>query len=233
MEDALVLSGDFRKTRLDNGLRIVTEQIPFVQSVSLGIWVKAGSRNEEKKEHGISHFLEHMLFKGTEKRDAFEIVNSLESLGGELDAFTSRDHTCFYARCLAEHVDVALDVLIDMLQNPKLDLEDIEKEKRVILEEIHAVEDTPEELVHDLFSESVWSGHPVGGPDHSLRPGHALTSCTMSFALHLPLCGSDAWSAARSIVFRERQGTRHLPVPAHQHRNASFSCARCLGRAWS
>lgn len=164
MEDALVLSGDFRKTRLDNGLRIVTEQIPFVQSVSLGIWVKAGSRNEEKKEHGISHFLEHMLFKGTEKRNAFEIVNSLESLGGELDAFTSRDHTCFYARCLAEHIDVALDVLIDMLQNPKLDLEDIEKEKRVILEEIHTVEDTPEEFIHDLFSESVWGGHPVGGP---------------------------------------------------------------------
>ena len=154
----------FRKTKLDNGLRILTEQVPFVRSVSLGAWVQVGSRDERDAERGISHFLEHMLFKGTQKRDAFQIVHSLESLGGSLDAFTYRDLTCFYARCLDEHIDMALDVLLDMLQNPRLDAGEIQKEKGVVLEEIQNVEDTPEDLVHDLFARSVWGRHPVGAP---------------------------------------------------------------------
>ena len=160
----MVPNGNFRKTRLENGMRVVTEHVPHVRSVSLGIWVSVGSRDERTDEHGISHFLEHMVFKGTHKRDAFEIVYSLESLGGSIDAFSYRDSTCFYARCLDEHFDEALDVLGDILQNAQLDPKEIEKEKRVVLEEIQSVEDTPEDLVHDLFAKSVWGRHPVGEP---------------------------------------------------------------------
>ncbi len=158
------LSGTFRKTRLENGIHVLSEHVPFVRSISLGIWVQAGSRDEQERERGISHFLEHMIFKGTEKRDAFDIAYSLESLGGSLDGFTYRDLTCFYARCLDEHLDVALDVLSDMLQYPRLDPQEITKEKGVVLEEIQNVEDTPEDLVYDLFAKSVWGRHPVGEP---------------------------------------------------------------------
>ena len=160
----MVLSGSYRKTRLENGLRIVTEQVPFVRSISLGIWVQVGSRDEQEAEQGISHFLEHMLFKGTEKRNAFDIAHSMESLGGTLDAFTSRDLTCFYARCLDEHAGVALDILSDMLQNARLDPAEIKKEQGVVLDEINSVEDTPEDLIYDLFAQSVWGSHPVGAP---------------------------------------------------------------------
>ncbi|MBT4138729.1 MAG: insulinase family protein [Candidatus Latescibacteria bacterium] len=158
------LSGLVQKTRLNSGLRIVTESVPFVRSVALGIWVQVGSRDEQAEEQGLSHFLEHMLFKGTQKRNAFEIAHSLESLGGSLDAFTSRDVTCFYARCLDEHLSDSLDVISDMLQHSIFDPEEIEKEKRVVLEEIQTVEDTPDDLIHDLFAKSVWGEDPVGAP---------------------------------------------------------------------
>jgi predicted Zn-dependent peptidase len=123
-----------------------------------------GSRDEKRENRGITHFLEHMLFKGTQNRNAFEIAHSLESLGGGLDAFTSRDMTCYYARCLDEHANVALDVLSDMLLHSVLDPEEIEKEKRVVLEEIQSVEDTPDDLIHDLFAQTVWGQNPVGEP---------------------------------------------------------------------
>ena len=161
---SVILSGSYRKTCLDNGLRVVSEHVPYVRSISLGIWVQVGSRDEQSPERGLSHFLEHMLFKGTRKRNTFDIAHSLESLGGGLDAFTSRDLTCFYARCLDEHAEVALDVLADMLQSSVLDPKEIEKEKRVVLEEIQNVEDTPDDLIHDLFAKSVWGHHPVGEP---------------------------------------------------------------------
>ena len=158
------LSGAFRKSTLPNGLRVVSEQIRTVRSVSLGVWVEVGSRDETEAERGICHFLEHMLFKGTRKRSVFDIALSLESLGGSLDAFTCRDLTCFYARCLDEHAETALDVVADMLQNSQLAHSEIEKEKWVVLEEIQNVEDTPEDLIHDLFAKSVWGQHPVGAP---------------------------------------------------------------------
>jgi predicted Zn-dependent peptidase len=156
--------GRFQKSVLDNGLRVVTEQVPYVRSISLGVWILVGSRDEMPHERGISHFLEHMFFKGTARRDTFDIANSLESLGGSLDAFTYRDLTCLYARALDEDLEVALDVLADMLQHSALDPKEIEKEKRVVLEEIQNVEDTPDDLIHDLFAESVWGPHPVGAP---------------------------------------------------------------------
>jgi len=158
------LSGLYKKTRLENGLRIVTESVPFVRSIALGIWVQVGSRDERVQDQGISHFLEHMLFKGTQNRNTFEIAHSLESLGGSLDAFTSRDLTCFYVRCLDEHLFEALDVIADMLRHSIFDPEEIEKEKRVVLEEIQMVEDTPDDLIHDLFAQSVWGGDSVGAP---------------------------------------------------------------------
>lgn len=158
------LSGVYQKTRLDNGLRVVTESVPFVRSIALGVWIQVGSRDEQFEDQGISHFLEHMLFKGTHNRSTFEIAHSLESLGGSLDAFTSRDVTCFYVRCLDEYLYEGLDVIADMLQNSIFAPDEIEKEKRVVLEEIQTVEDTPDDLIHDLFAQSVWGDHPVGAP---------------------------------------------------------------------
>lgn len=147
-----------------DGPTVVTEAVEGVRSVSLGLWVQVGTRDETPAQQGISHFVEHAVFKGTRKRDAFEIANSLESLGGSLDAFTSRDVTCYHARCLDEHLDIALDVLGDLVRNATFDPDEIEKERRVILEEIQSVEDTPEDLIHDLFAQSVWGRHPVGAP---------------------------------------------------------------------
>lgn len=163
-DERLAPEGHFRKSVLDNGLRVITERVPYVRSVSLGVWIQVGSRDEMPHERGISHFLEHMFFKGTARRDTFDIANSLESLGGSLDAFTYRDLTCLYARVLDEDLEVALDVVADMLQHSALDPKEIEKEKRVVLEEIQNVEDTPDDLIHDLFAESVWGPHPVGAP---------------------------------------------------------------------
>jgi len=152
----------FSKYTLSNGVRIVYEKIPYVRSVSVGIWVKTGSRNESRQNNGISHFIEHMLFKGTEKRSAKEIAESIDNIGGQLNAFTGKECTCFYAKTLDTHIDLVLDVLSDMFFNSLFAKKDISVEKRVILEEIGMYEDSPEELVHDILSETVWEGNPIG-----------------------------------------------------------------------
>ncbi|MGB9660495.1 MAG: M16 family metallopeptidase [Moorellaceae bacterium] len=152
----------YRKITLSNGIRVVSEAMPYVHSVAVGVWVRAGSRHESEENHGVSHFLEHLLFKGTEKRNARDIAEALESVGGVLNAFTTKEFTCFYTRVLSEHLDLAIDVLSDMLFNSRFQVEDIEKEKRVILEEIKMYEDSPDEMVHDLFAQTVWPGHPLG-----------------------------------------------------------------------
>ncbi|MCX8129991.1 MAG: insulinase family protein [Clostridia bacterium] len=154
----------FKKTTLDNGIRIVCEKIPHVRSVSVGIWVGTGSRTENKDNNGISHFIEHMLFKGTEKRSAKEIAESIDSIGGQLNAFTGKECTCYYAKTLDTHFDIAFDVLSDMFFNSKFEAKDIDVERRVILEEIGMYEDSPEELVHDILSETVWDGNSLGYP---------------------------------------------------------------------
>lgn len=163
----------FQKELLTNGIRVVTEEIPYVNSVSIGIWVKVGSRYENVDNNGISHFIEHMLFKGTKSRSAKEIANSIDKIGGQLNAFTSKECTCFYAKFLDTHFDIALDVLADMFFNSNFDPEDIEKERGVVIEEINMYEDSPEDLVHDLFSQAVWSGNPLGmsilGTEESLN----------------------------------------------------------------
>jgi len=152
----------FQKELLINGIRIVTEEIPYVNSVSIGIWVKVGSRYESFENNGISHFIEHMLFKGTRKRSAKDIANSIDKIGGQLNAFTTKECTCFYAKVLDTHFEIALDVLSDMFLNSVFSEADIEKERGVIIEEINLYEDSPEDLVHDLFSQAVWSSNPLG-----------------------------------------------------------------------
>jgi len=152
----------FTRVTLPNGITIVGERMPAVRSVAVGAWIKVGSRHEVGPEAGLSHFLEHVVFKGTHRRDALALALSLESVGGSLDAFTGREVTCYNARVLEEHLDLAVDVLADLALSPKIDPADVEKEKGVILEEIHSSEDTPDDRVHDLFADAVWRGHPLG-----------------------------------------------------------------------
>ncbi len=152
----------YQIARTSNGIRVVTERVPYVQSVSLGIWVDTGGRDETNATAGISHFIEHLLFKGTERRSAREIAEELDAVGGQINAFTDREYTCYYVKVLPEHVPLAQDILADMLQHSVLDPEEIAREKNVILEEIKRHEDTPDELVHDLFAEILWPEHPLG-----------------------------------------------------------------------
>jgi len=153
-----------KKEVLDNGLTILTESIEHVHSIALGVWLKKGSQNESPQDAGIYHFIEHMLFKGTENRDAYEIAKMIDSIGGFSDAFTSKENTCFYAKLLDEHLPIVLELFSDILIRPKLGKEDIERERKVILEEIKMVEDTPGDLVHELFLENFWPDHPLGRP---------------------------------------------------------------------
>jgi predicted Zn-dependent peptidase len=151
-------------TTLANGIRVVSETVPYANSVAIGVWVDVGARDESEPLSGISHFLEHLLFKGTARRTARAIAEELDFVGGQLNAFTDKEHTCYYAKVLPEHVPVALDVLGDMLQHSLLDPEELEREKNVIIEEIKQHEDTPEELVHDVFVTALWPDHPLGRP---------------------------------------------------------------------
>jgi len=153
---------EVRETTLDNGLRVVSEYVPYVQSVSIGLRIDAGSRDETDELAGISHVLEHMLFKGTARRTARDIAEVMDAVGGQIDAFTSKEYTGYGARVLPEHVPLAMDVVADMLLNSLLDEKELELEKGVILEEYRSVEDAPEEYVHELFSKVMWPDHPLG-----------------------------------------------------------------------
>ena len=154
----------YHKTILDNGIRVVTEQLPHVRSVSLGVWADVGSRDESPERNGLSHFVEHMVFKGTRKRNVREIAQSLESLGGYLNAFTTKEHTCFYARVLDAHVPQAMDVLADLILNPTFDKKELEKEKQVVIEELRNSEDDPEDIIHDYFEKALFPDHTLGNP---------------------------------------------------------------------
>jgi predicted Zn-dependent peptidase len=154
-----------RKTTLPNGVRVVTESIAHVHSISLGIWVATGSRFEEADRRGISHFLEHMLFKGTERRPtAKHIADEIAGIGGYLNAFTDKEYTCYYARALADHLPVCVDILSDMYMHSRFDEKETENEKKVVLEEIKRRDDDPEDLVHDLFAQTIYPNHPLGLP---------------------------------------------------------------------
>jgi predicted Zn-dependent peptidase len=142
----------------------VTEAMPHVRSVSIGVWLARGSRHEPGQHAGIAHFVEHMLFKGTGSRSAEDIAQQVDSIGGQLDAFTSKEYAGYYVKVLDEHVPLATDILTDLVSNPVFAAEDIEREKKVVLEEIKMVEDTPDDLVHEIFTQSFWEGHPLGRP---------------------------------------------------------------------
>ncbi len=154
----------FKKVHLDNGMRVVAERIPAVKSVSLGIWVGVGSRDEAEKEGGISHFIEHMFFKGTRRRSAHDIALEMDSIGGELNAFTTRETTTFYVKTLDEHLSKGIDIISDIFLHSLLSKKEIEKEKQVILEEIKMVEDDPEDYIHDMHSFMVWDKNSLARP---------------------------------------------------------------------
>lgn len=158
------MPGAFRKTRLDNGATLLVERVPGFQSLSVGVWVSAGTRHEAADESGISHFLEHMMFKGTERRSALDIAQAIDRVGGEFNAFTSREYTCFHILLLSRDLKLAVDIMTDVLLNSKFDADEIERERKVILQEIAMIEDNPEELIHDLFFEQAFGKHPLGKP---------------------------------------------------------------------
>ena len=152
----------YQKTTLDNGLRILSESIPYMSSVSIGFFVGTGSRSETLPEQGVSHFIEHLMFKGTEKRSARDIAEKVDDVGGQLNAATDRENTCYYIKVLPEHLGLGLDILSDMLLHSKFAEADVEKERQVVLEEISLYEDSPDELIHDLHMNSLWPGHALG-----------------------------------------------------------------------
>ncbi len=152
------------KHDLNNGLRVVFEKVDFFETISLGLWINTGSKDEDLNEHGFAHLIEHMLFKGTKSRDAIDIAKEIDRIGGYLNAFTTREYTCFYVNLVAKYYDVGLNLLSDMLINSKFDKRELEKEKQVVLEEIRMYEDAPDQLVHDLFIEDLWKGHAIGRP---------------------------------------------------------------------
>jgi predicted Zn-dependent peptidase len=168
-----------------NGVRIVLENIPTVRSVAIGVWIGTGSRNEDPQTNGISHFLEHMFFKGTKNRSAKEIAESFDSIGGQVNAFTSKEYTCYYAKVLDTHAQFALDVLADMFFNSTFVEEELNKERNVVLEEIKMYDDTPDDIVHDLLSRAIYGDHPLGypilGTEETLN---TFTSSTLKDYIH-------------------------------------------------
>lgn len=150
------------KTILDNGVRIISEYMPHVHSVSIGIWVANGSRHERRELNGVAHFIEHLLFKGTERRSSLDIAREIDSVGGVLNAFTSREYVCYYAKVLDKFLPKTVDLLADIFLHSAFDPEEIEKERKVVLQEISMLEDTPDDFIHDLFHRSFWQGHPLG-----------------------------------------------------------------------
>jgi predicted Zn-dependent peptidase len=155
---------NYKKTTLNNGVRVITETLPYAQSVSMGIWVHSGSRFEQPEVNGICHFIEHMLFKGTDKRSAFTIAKEIDQVGGVLNAFTSKELTAFYCRVLSENTELAVDLLADIFLNPSFPEDEIEREKQVVCQEIHQLEDCPEDLVHEILGIRFWRGDPLGQP---------------------------------------------------------------------
>ena len=160
----MTIERNLRRTVLPNGLIVLTERMDHLRSVAMGVWIKSGSRGEAAETNGISHFVEHMVFKGTRSRSAQLIAREMDSIGGNLDAFTGKETICFNVKSLADHVPIALDVLADLVLNPVFASPDIERERGVILEEIKIDEDNPDVLVHELFTQNFWKDHPLGKP---------------------------------------------------------------------
>ena len=155
---------NIRRQKLPNGLTVITEQMQHIRSASIGVWLQTGSREEDPEWNGISHFIEHMVFKGTKNRSAEEIARQVDSIGGNMDAFTAKECICFNVKVLDEHVPIALDIISDLVLNPVFDASDIARERGVIMEEIKMDEDNPDYLVHEIFTQNFWKDHPLGKP---------------------------------------------------------------------
>jgi predicted Zn-dependent peptidase len=164
------------KTLLDNGIRVITEEIDHVRSVSIGAWVEGGSRHESGLTNGAAHFIEHMLFKGTERRSAFDIASAIDSVGGVMNAATGKEQTSFYIKIPDYHLELAVDLLADIFTGSRFDETEIDRERSVILQEIRMVEDTPDDLIHDLFEGMFWKDHPLGLPILGTKEGVAAFS---------------------------------------------------------
>ena len=241
----------YKKHILDNGLRIVTEHIPYVKSISIGVWIETGSKKESLEENGISHFIEHMLFKGTKTRSAKAIAETIDAVGGQINAFTGKECTCYYVKVLDSHYDLALDVLSDMVFNSNFDPNEIDKERSVILEEISMYEDSPEDLVHDLFSQTLFKdsslGYPILGTKESLenlnqakmleymkkhyRPDNAVISVAGNFDEKLLLkeieARFDKWELFNSMETNSEELKYHYQV---LHRSKDIEQTHlCLG----
>lgn len=191
---------------MPNGVVVVTERMPQVRSVSVGIWLNTGSRSESPDQNGIAHFIEHMVFKGTTRRTAEEIAQSVDSVGGMLDAFTAKEMTCFNAKVLDEHLPVAVDVLSDLVLRPRFDDADIVKEKQVVLEEIKMEEDNPEYLIHELFTQNFWHGHPLG------RPILGTAETVSRFSRGAVLESYELWYAPNHVVITAAGNLEHAQL---------------------
>jgi predicted Zn-dependent peptidase len=246
-----------RRSEHGSGMRLVTERMPWVRSVTLGVWVTAGSRDEPPRIAGASHFLEHLLFKGTSSHTARQIAETFDAVGGDLNAFTAKEHTAFYARVLDRDLPMAVEYLVDMLQHSLLRTADLDAERTVILEEINMHEDAPDELVHDLFMERLWPGDPLGRPvlgtvntistmsrDQVRRfwkkhyaPGKFVVAAAGNLdherleELVTSFMDTDAPGPGRGPVVRS-QGRPPAPAPgAHVRRRDTEQAHICLGTA--
>jgi predicted Zn-dependent peptidase len=189
------IGSSYKKTVMSNGLRVVSEEIPHVRSASIGIWVDVGSRDEQESNNGISHFIEHMVFKGTEHRSVREIARSIESVGGYLNAFTGKEHTCYYARVLDEYCELAIDVLSDLVMHPTFPEKDLGREKGVVIEELKNAEDDPDDIIHDYFDKELFGSHPLGFPVIGTEPNlRSFTQADLKSYLR------DRYAARRMVL---------------------------------
>lgn len=241
---------DYKKTVLDNGIRVVTERIPYLRSAAIGVWVAVGSRDETIENNGISHYIEHMMFKGTSTQSAYDIALSLESVGGHLNAFTSKELTCYYAHVLDEHIPKAISIIADILSNSLFAPEEMEKEKRVILEELSAVEETPEELIYDFFWEDLYQKHSLGLPIIGKREviskltrnelveylqdkytGDKLVVAAAGNVEHDKIvnCIEDALSGFKNAAHRKYHPPKQTPRKKNIIENGSIQAHICVG----
>lgn len=224
----------YRKSTLPSGVRVITETMPAVRSATLGIWADVGSAAESREQRGVSHLVEHMLFKGTERRSARVIAEVMDGVGGNLNAFTDKETTCYYAKVIDHHVPLAIDVLTDMFLHSTFEPSELAKEQRVVLEEIKMYDDSPDEMIHDLFIRTMWSGSDLGEPTIGYAETvSALTRAALQDHMHARYAPNAIVVAAAGNVTHERvvelfgeafegwSGSCEPPVPEHPRLTAS------------
>ncbi|HZW38883.1 MAG TPA: pitrilysin family protein [Ignavibacteriaceae bacterium] len=222
---------NYKKTVLSNGIKIISEKIPYVKSFSLGFWFNVGSRDEIRKNNGITHFIEHMLFKGTKNRSARKIAEDIESYGGYLNAFTSKEHTCYYGRGLEQHLDRTFSVLSDMIQNPLFKENEIKKEANIIIDELNDINDNPEELIFDKFEEILFEksslGLPIMGTEHNIkkfRKEDLFDFIQSKYGFNnMTIAASGAVEHEKLIKLAERYFVKDLGIKKVKKRNIEVS----------